>query len=264
MSIVRKKVKVTIGEALLSVLASRECYYGFQELYHALSAQRLSATYKGAHKALKILIRKGYARKAGSERIHITELGRALHLQRSRGPGDLFPIRSHDLLFRCPILRRSSGAFEDGWFSLNDGVRNWKQYYREFSQNIHVQVSRTQVTVRIREIVCPDVDLAMMTAFDYVLQVLSEIHHRYPGLQVGLPSRVCDILKQHHAINAKEISQFIREYGIKYKDDRIHIDYSTGKLPEIEFVHPLHAQGDMQRLIDFFRDIVEGKYEWRK
>jgi len=259
-TIAKMKTKPT-GIDILAGIEKRK-YFSFDEFYNYLS-QDSDISYKALNKRFNRLVRAGYVDKNKyplSKEFELSEAGKRFLLN-NRGLGEKISCRTHDLLFKAKIIHRPECTFKNG-FEVNTCIKNWRypQYYTTLKNGIHIQISDESVTVRIKEINDFDSDVAIMAALEKVVEILADLMTKYKPLQLGYPERVVDIITQHHAINNKQIREFIQEFQIKYKDDRIQVDCSKG-VPEIEFIHPVHAQGDFRKVIDFLRLLAENKLD---
>ena len=254
---------------VLDFLQDEQTWFSFLEFWKEFCKRKRKVTYKALNKTVNNLHNEELVNKENKNlgfMLKISPKGSEVYRRFVGGVGSNVLVRSHNLLFRCLIRKRPTGAFRDGFFMMNQEMRNWKnpQYYQNLKNGTHVQITDNLVLVRIKEILCDDVNVAVMQAYDRVLEVISLLHNKYVGLLIGCPDTVCDICTQHHAIHSPPVSEFVADFRIKYKDDSFQIDYSTGKYPEIECIHPETAQSDAYRLVEFLRDVASGKFDWKK
>jgi len=247
--------------ALLEFI-ERKHYFSFKEFYKDVSAE-YKITYRTLNKRFNRLVAGDYLDKTKynlSKEFELSDEGKR-YLLNHRGLGKDIMCRTHDLMFKCPIIKRPSYAFRNG-FKVNTKIKNWKfpQYYTKLKNGTHIQTSDNLITIRIKEMNSIDSDIAIMLAFQQVVEILTDLMSKYPSLELNYPDRVVDIIRSHHAIRNKQLKEFIQEFQIKYKDDRIQVDCSKGS-PEIEFIHPAHSQGDFTKVIDFLRYIAEGEID---
>lgn len=167
------------------------------------------------------------------------------------GKDSIILDRSHNIKLKSEIIR-----FPKAWGNEWKGkqMKNWTEYSKYIGDVLVIRTT-SNILFQLPEIYYKTSDDALLETGRLVNRIIGDLEIEYEGLKIGTPKKISHIITQHHAIPDDPFARILADKKVTYKDDRLMIDHSKGKI-EKEFIHPIYSPEDWENEIKHIKDHI--------
>lgn len=171
-------------------------------------------------------------------------------------------IRSHAIIFKTPIVNGPRKEIDTTkWKFLP--LKNNPGYGKHF-HGIWVAIYPKNVIFEFPPIVCKNTFEGLSKCKDEAVKIMGELEAELPGLRLGTPECISELVRQEHAFKNDEFAKWCcsQRPKISLDDGRVMVDASYG--PELEFKDKRTAAEDAMTYKDFVHDVLDDKFNHKR